>query len=210
MGALISHEYPDGTERPIAFGSKTLSSTERKYSQVEKEGLSIIFGVKKFFQYLYGRRFTLITDHKPLLQIFGEKCNLPPLIANRLHRWALFLNDFQFDIQYRPGSAHGNADALSRLPLKSCQDTDKGADILVKRICAENAITSEIVKQRTFKDPILSHVIRLLRSGWPQQQSDHPQHVRPFFSHRYEYTVEDGVLLWGSRVVVPSSLRQQV
>ena len=71
VGAVISHVMPDGTERPIAFASKTLSTSERNYSQVEKEGLALVFGVKKFQSYLYGHRFTLVTDHKPLTTIFG-------------------------------------------------------------------------------------------------------------------------------------------
>ena len=86
---------------------------ERNYSQVEKEGLSLIFGVKKFHTYLYGRKFSLVTDHKPLTTIFGPKHGIPSLATARLQRWALILAAYNYDIKFRPTGAHVNADSLS-------------------------------------------------------------------------------------------------
>ena len=116
IGAVLSHTYSDGSEHPIAYVSRTLSPSEGNYAQLEKEGLALVYGVKKFHKYLYGRPFTLVTDHKPLLAILGSKKNLPTLAAACLQRWALFLLGYRYQLEFRPSGKHCNADGLSRLP----------------------------------------------------------------------------------------------
>ena len=99
---LFSHTVmPDGSERPEAFTCRSLTNTERKYAQIEKEALSILWGVKRFHVYLYGRRFTLVTDHKPLTTIFYPKKEVPAMTAARLPCYALFLAGFDYDIEYK-------------------------------------------------------------------------------------------------------------
>ena len=128
VGAVISHIMPDGSERPVAYASRTLTASERNYAQVEKEALSLIFGIKKFHQFLYGRHFTVIMDHKPLTAILGPKRGVPPLAAARMQRWALLLSAYSYNIRFRPTQSYGNADGLSRLPLSdthpvgNCED----------------------------------------------------------------------------------------
>ena len=119
VGAVISHVFPDGSERPVAFASRTLHASERNYSQLDKEALSLVYGVKKFHQYLYGRKFTLITDHQPLTSILGPKKGIPSLAATRLQRWAVLFSAYDYVIRYKSTHSHGNADGLSRLPLPS-------------------------------------------------------------------------------------------
>ena len=76
-----------------------------------------MFGVKRFHQYLYGRKFVLVTDHQPLCKIFGEKEGVPTLAAARMQRWALLVGAYQFSIQHIPGKQYVCADCLSRLPV---------------------------------------------------------------------------------------------
>ena len=83
---------PDETEQPIVFTSRTLSSTERGYAQLEREALALINGVRQFHEYLIGRKFTLVTDHRPLHKILGPKQGIPTLAAARLQRWAIVLS----------------------------------------------------------------------------------------------------------------------
>lgn len=73
VGACILHKMRDGTKKPVAHASRSLLPAERNYSQIEKEALGIIFAITRFHRYIYGREFTLQTDHKPLLTIFGSK-----------------------------------------------------------------------------------------------------------------------------------------
>ena len=116
LGAVLAHCYPDGSEKPIAYASHTLSAAEKNYSQIEKEGLACVFGVKRFHLYLYGRSFTLATDHKPLLTLFGAKKPVPSQASGRIQRWALTLSMHDYTLIHKKSAQHGNADTLSRLP----------------------------------------------------------------------------------------------
>ena len=71
IGATLFHRYPDGSERPIANVSKTLSKSQRNYSQIQKEALAIIFALKKIYLFLFGKKFILVTDDKPLIAMYG-------------------------------------------------------------------------------------------------------------------------------------------
>ena len=107
IGAVILHVLPSREEQPIAYTSRTLTKSEHNYAQIEKEALSIVFGVKKCHQYLCGRKFLLVTDHKPLTTLLGPKSERPTLAAARLQRWALLLAAYQYDMKYRSTEKHG-------------------------------------------------------------------------------------------------------
>ena len=96
LGAVLSHKVADSTERPIAYASRTLTPSERNYSQLEKEGLACIFGIKKFHDYVFGHSFELITDHKPLLGLLKEYCATSQQAFSRIKCWSLFLSNYEY------------------------------------------------------------------------------------------------------------------
>ncbi len=208
VGAVLSH-IENGIEKPISFASRTLSKAEANYSQLERESLSIIFGITKFHDYLLMNHFTIETDHQPLIKIFGEHSGIPTIAASRLQRWAIKLSAHNYTIKYRKGVELANADLLSRLPLPQ-RDADRRStegDVIQAMRVAALPVTAEEVGRATREDPILSKVMRWQRHGWPETFDDE---FKPFHSKRNELTIEQDVLLWGIRVVVPECLRDRV
>ena len=157
----MSHLFEDGEEKPIAFASCTLSQSEQNYSMIEKEALVIIFGVKKFHQYLSGQIFTLLKDHKPVTYILGPKRGIPALAASGLQRLSIQLAAYTYDIEYHASKYHGTADALLRQPRKTIEEAD---DWLVEgdqvnRVQRERTpITTSRIREATRGDPVFSRV----------------------------------------------------
>ena len=148
---------PEGTERPIAYASRSLSVAEHNYPQLAREGLSLIVGVNKFHQYLYGVAFTLLTDQRPLLGILGENRPIPPNASGRIQRWALVLAGYNYTIRHRTGSTHGNCDALSRLPLPTKPDVTPSPAEYVELIeqLNESPLTAAHIREWTTRCRIL-------------------------------------------------------
>ena len=151
---MLAHRMPDGTERPIDYVSRTLAKAERNYSQLEKEGLSCIFGIKKFHAYLLGHHFELITDHKPLLGLLRENCSTSAQASARIKRWTLFLSMYEYILIFRGTKAHANADALSRLPLPVEPATIETLPelVLLTEHLNDSPVTAKDVRSWTRKD----------------------------------------------------------
>lgn len=209
LGAVLCHRLEQDTDKPIGYASRTLTSAEQNYSQLEKEGLAVIFGVKHFHQYLYGRSFTIVTDHQPLLGLMGEKKGVSSMAAARIQRWTMFLSAYQYQLIYRPGRENSNADALSRLPLE--QETEEEGlpeeVIFTFKTLATTPVKAAHIALLTGRDPILSRVRNFVLRGWPGDTRQEIE-LQPYYRRRCELSVVDGCLLWGSRVVIPPSVRE--
>ncbi|KRX70751.1 Transposon Tf2-6 polyprotein [Trichinella sp. T6] len=198
IGAVLCHQMPNGKEAPIAFYSRTLTSTERNYAQIDKEALAIIASVKKFHDYLYGRSFRIITDHKPLLGIFAPNKETPYILSPRMLRWTVMLGAYVYDICYRPGKLIANADILSRLPTK-VPDVEIPPPLEVLMLESDDAVIMKAndIARMSLKDPVISRVLNWAWKGWPAKLSD--EKFKPFFSRQLEISVHKGCLLWGNR-----------
>ncbi|XP_054277998.1 uncharacterized protein K02A2.6-like [Macrosteles quadrilineatus] len=206
IGGLLSHRLADGSERPVAFTSRTLTVHEVKYSQIEKEALALVFVVKKFHTFLYGKHFLLATDHRPLTFLLGPNKCIPTLAAARVQRWALILSAYSYDLTYRKGSDMCHADALSRLP---CEHVKPGPEHCVAFFSSDDElpVTHKEISLATVNDPILSKILDFALHGWPSHMDDT---LRPYFLRRAEISVERNCVLWGRRVIIPSPFRKEI
>lgn len=220
LGAVLYHEYENGSRRPIAHASRALNQAEKNYSQIEKEGLALVFAVKKFHRYVFGREFNLETDHKPLLSIFGSKKGIPIYTANRLQRWALTLMNYNFRIFYTSTLAFGHADVLSRLISSTCKPDEEyiiacfkcDQDIFEESVTKLPVHHSELVT-RSEKCDDIQKIKKFLKTGWPDEkqvlQSNDP-FVINFFRRKDELQEINGCLFVGERIVIPRALQPKL
>ena len=193
----------------IAYASRTLNVVEKWYSQLDKEAAAIMFGVKRFHQYLYGRKFSIVSDHKPLQYLLNENKAVPAMASVRLQRWALTLSAYQYTISYRPGEKIANSDSLSRLPLPETPETISLPNevVFLLQILQSSPISVEQIKYWIDRNPVLARVRTFVTKGWNSTCEDA---LSPYHSRKHELSMLDGCVLWGNIVIVPVAGRKDV
>ncbi|CAB4004600.1 PREDICTED: uncharacterized protein K02A2.6-like, partial [Paramuricea clavata] len=180
-------------------------------TQIDKEALALVWGVKKFHTYIFARHFTLRTDHKPLTAIFSPTKAIPATTAARVQRYALFLSGFDYEIEHRSSTQHCNADGLSRLPLATTEDEENQSVDPVEAFHVSQfsmfPVTWQQVRKATQRDSTLAQVYEHVMKGWHENKDTN---LQPFYSRRNELTMHQGCITWGSRVVIPTKLRSEV
>uniref|UniRef100_A0A3B3QZC1 Gypsy retrotransposon integrase-like protein 1 n=1 Tax=Paramormyrops kingsleyae TaxID=1676925 RepID=A0A3B3QZC1_9TELE len=208
LGAVLLQGDPEGW-KPIAYASRTMTQSECRYAQIEKECLGLVFGFEKFHDYVYGLpSFTAETDHKPLIAI--KKKNLNEM-SPRIQRLMMRLQRYDFELVYIPGKYIVIADALSRAPL-TCKFSDVSSteddvrmhvNLVVESLPVSDQKLKQIVEE-TAKDPVLQAVIDNLNNNWVRSS------CAQFYNVRSELSLADGVLLRRDRIVVPQVLREEM
>ena len=198
---LMQRNKENGEGRVVAYGSRSLSRVEQRYSQTEKEALAIVWGVEYFHEYIYGSLFTIITDHKPLEVIYGSPSTK---VCATIERWTLRLQPYVFKVVYRKGKDNP-ADYLSRHPLdkKGSQEryTEHYINFLTKFAVPKAMSLIEIITE-TRKDKICNLLIQAIKTNdWAHRR------LHEYNKLGNEFSVSpDGIILRGNLIVLPESL----
>ncbi|XP_011884023.1 PREDICTED: uncharacterized protein K02A2.6-like [Vollenhovia emeryi] len=214
LGAALMQEDQNKVRETVAYASRTLTTCEKKYSQIEKEALALAFAAERFKEYVQGIDFTLETDHKPLLQILQTK----PLdeLTPRLQRIRMRLLRYSFKVVYVPGKQLVLADSLSRNPLE--RDRDEGNELsneiesyvqfIVGNIPASKNLMDKISEEQQC-DYICSKLKDYCLSKWPSK-SQLPEGLLPYFQLKDYISYGDGFLLYNTRLIIPPSLQLEI
>lgn len=210
LGAVMVQENNSGESRIICFASKSLTATEQRYAQTQREALAIVWGVEHYYYFLLGRAFIIRTDAQGVAFIFRRDRESPKRVMSRADGWALRLSAYSFTIEYIKGS-YNIADPSSRLYKGSDEPyTEANTPFKIGSISAEinetqserNGVTMKDIKEATEADQTMQEVRKAIESGiWPQQLN------------RYKLVAEDlrhqnGILTKAGAVIMPMALRE--
>ena len=185
---------------PVCYASRSLTSCERRYSQTEREALGLVWACERFHAYIYGMKFDLVTDHKPLEAIYSPRSKP----CARIERWVLRLQPYQFKVVYIPGPKN-IADSLSRLlsDTAGTQVHDHGAEEYVRFVAINatpKALTSREVEEASAVDEELGEVRAAIQTG-------HFEACKAYMPIAGELCTLGQLVLRGTRIILPNKLR---
>ena len=207
LGAVILQN-----SKPVMFASWALTGAEKNYQNLERECLATIWGMEKFHYFLYGKKFTLETDQKPLASIYKKHM---VEISPRIQRLVVRSFPYQpFDTQYRRGKEIPLADALSRVTPTPVEEDGIQLPIVAVNLITSNIPVSsseiDLIHGESDKDPPLNLLRHYIHMGWPIDRRMLPHELHTFWNYREDLSMENGLITKGARLLIPSTLRRKV
>lgn len=206
IGGIVAQTDPkDSSKRHIVdCASRLLSDTEKKYSQIEKEALAVVWACERFHLYLYGCEFNIVTDNKAVELIYKNPESKPPI---RLQRWALRLTPYKYSITHAPGKTN-IADYISRHPVNPPEEDN--VEVIVNLITDASlipTITKEEIIEETKKDKLLQIIKEEIEKNglFKNEQIKEYKHLKNHLT-----TTSDGLVMMNQRMAIPESLQERV
>ena len=219
ISAILMQKEANSEKRVnVHFASRALTTTEQRYSQIEREGLAVVWACEHLHIYLYGTNFKIFTDHRPLLSLFTRWQSKP---STRLQGWSLRLQPYKFELCFKPGKNYP-ADYLSRHVSDSVKQSSREqrlAESIINYVSSTSApkpVPIEVIRQHTTQDATLQAVMKALHSGNWYLYRNEPNVDKQIFERchllRQELSASPDydLLLSDTRIVIPSSLQQNV
>ena len=219
LGAILCQIDPESDERQVvAYASRSLTKTEQRYSQTEREALAVVWSCEHFHLYVYGKPITVYTDHEPLVHIYNKPRSKT---SARLERWSLRLQPYQVTVAYRRGIDNA-ANYMSRHPTKCTKTSsrqEKIAEEFVDYITdtsTPKAISFQEITNATRLDPTLQAVMNAITTGnWFKHSKQPDINIEAYkamekVKDELTINVTHAIILKGTRIIIPLSLQQRV
>lgn len=211
--AAVLMQVNNGQERPVYYASAKLDAAQRKYSQLHREALAIMFGLERFYKFIFGKQITIVTDAQAVKEMFKESNGGSAVASARMQRWGAKLSGFQYRIIHRNSAKLAVPDALSRLPSGNSfhEEDEQEESIAIIKMVTELPTTFESIKEETNRDEILQEIINRCVNGRDKfiKKFSHPE-VQKYSRLYKELSLANGVLFYRDRIVVPATLRKQL
>ena len=214
LGGVLMQEDKEGKRRPIAYVSRTMTDAERRYAQIEKELLGVVWTCERFARYLVGlNNFKIITDHKPLVPIINDKeLDIVPIRCQRL---LIRLMRYHGKATHVPGKSLVLADQLSRKPIVRKEGKDELEEEVEAYVqCIMNTMPAsqpkmQQIAEESSKDPVIKKTRLMIENGWPDVHKI-SQEIKEMYHVRGNLSIVDDIIMYGNRLVIPKSMQEEM
>ena len=199
VGAALIQE-----DKVIEYHSHALTSTQQCYSNIEREAYALVNGVEHFHHYVFGKPFEVHTDHQPLVQL-----SIKPLaeLSPRLQHLFLRVNQYQYTVKYVRQTGVMIADCLSHIVCQNTAEDNETLNLHVTALTMFQDGKLQDIHHQTLLDPQLVKLAQVTQNDWGESHGELDADLHAFWIHRFNMHIANGIIMNGSRIMVPKSLQ---